>query len=140
MKNLLSIFLALLFLNGCTGAFSKVKNIVSFTSQLKVESPELAVNIPHKEYLTTWKNNEGLNQNIAIATSEPAYSSSSKKSLFNIISKSQKLGNHEMRKAYKLKFSGDITASPVIVDNKIIFLSNDGTLSAFDSSSFQKLW
>jgi outer membrane protein assembly factor BamB len=113
MKKYLIIALPLLFLTSCTT--SRVKNIVSFTDELRAEAKEVRVIIPKREPISDW---DGDAHNVNIDANDlPS------KIKFN-----------------KLKLSSNIAAKPIIIEDKIIVLCMDGVIAAFNIHTYSKIW
>ncbi len=106
--------LPILFLTACAGNY-KVKNIVSFTNELHAEAKEVRITIPKREHVTDC---EGDAQNINIDANDLP----------------TKL------KFEKLKLSADISARPIIIEDKIIVLCADGSVRAFNSNYNTTIW
>ncbi|MEY3197202.1 MAG: hypothetical protein RLZZ59_570 [Pseudomonadota bacterium] len=109
---ILMIFIVLLFFTGCGG---RAHNIVSFTEPVKVDNQNLDIILPQRTSLVTW---DRLNNDINIA-----------------------FGGKDIdyrRVSLGLKYG--ISALPLIMDEKILFLTADGYLRAFSEKNNKSLW
>ena len=104
-------------LTSCGGS-SKIKNLVDFTPKLQSEIANYQITIPQTQatrgwYASTdWVNNQP--RNITLDTSIDKF-----------------VKKHSFKK---------LISAPILVDGKIVVLSSNGSVTAFDSTSYKELW
>ena len=112
ISNLLIILV--LFLSGCNSTGTRTQNIVSFTDILVAESPNLKITIPARKFAEGRTNISKLNLDVKDIGEKPKFK--------------------------KIYLSMDISAEPLIIDNKIYAICADGSLHAYDLTTHKKVW
>ena len=111
-KNIILTSTLLLLLSSCGG---KTSNLVSFTKPVGAEESGASIALPAQQTLHNWDNNN-IGTNISLDPS------------------------HNKFKTHSIKLHRNISAQPVIIDGKIIFLTREGAITALDESSLKQLW